>query len=255
MYILYKTVNTVNGKYYIGKHKQKNNYNPDDFDGYLGSGQLLCKAIKKYGRDKFSRSTITYAYTDKEISKLELDYITDDIIKDPNSYNIGKGGQGGNIKSDKALQALSEEFKKNNPMHIIKNDPEKYKSWLENVSKGTKAAIANSENYKNANIKHTARFNSDNNPGKNKSPETCKKISEAKKGIPAKRGKESHNYGKTWTLSEEKRNNIAVGVRNARELEIHYCEHCSVTIKTNGNWVRHLKGKRHLKSISLVSDC
>lgn len=254
MYILYKTTNIINGNYYIGKHKQKDNFNAFEFDGYLGSGKILNLAILKYGKDNFVRETISIAETDEEISKLELEHITEDIIKDPKCYNIGKGGQGGDIKSPAAKQQLSEQFKKDNPIHKIMLDDEKYTNWKNNVSIGTKKAIKNSQKWKDANIKHTERFNSDNNPGKNKSLETRKKISESKKGKPQKRGKESHNYGKTWVLSEESKRNITIGINKAREKEIHYCEYCAVTIKTNGNWVRHLKGKRHLKSVALVSD-
>ena len=33
-YILYITINTINGKFYIGVHKT----NPEVFDGYIGNG-------------------------------------------------------------------------------------------------------------------------------------------------------------------------------------------------------------------------
>lgn len=53
VYLVYKTTNNINGKYYIGAH-QTNNRN----DGYLGSGVLLNKAIEKYGVNKMKKITI-----------------------------------------------------------------------------------------------------------------------------------------------------------------------------------------------------
>lgn len=53
VYLVYKTTNTINGKYYIGIHKQKDAL----FDGYYGSGVLLHSAIKKYGVSNFIRET------------------------------------------------------------------------------------------------------------------------------------------------------------------------------------------------------
>lgn len=255
MYILYKTTNLINNTYYIGKHKQKDGYSHNEFDGYLGSGIRLQHAIKKYGKDNFVRETLEYSEHHSDISDSELNYITEDLIKDVNCYNIGKGGQGGDIKSDKAKEELRALLISDNPMHKIKKDKVKFDEWKKKVSIGTKNGMKASENYKNAMIKQREKFNSDANPGKNKSAETCKRISKAKKGKPSLKGKDSPMYGKRWTLTEEKRSNIAEGIRNARENEINFCTLCNITIKTNGNWARHLKGKKHLsKVISLVSD-
>ena len=47
---IYLTKNIVNGKSYVGKHTYRGK---DSFDkNYLGSGYLLKRAIKKYGKDK-----------------------------------------------------------------------------------------------------------------------------------------------------------------------------------------------------------
>ena len=56
MYI-YKTTNRVNNKVYIGKSMKTFNEN------YLGSGILLQKAIKKYGKESFSVEVIDTAKT------------------------------------------------------------------------------------------------------------------------------------------------------------------------------------------------
>jgi len=54
IFIIYKTTNLVNGKIYVGQH------NTSADDGYLGSGNLILLAIKKYGRENFIRETLEY---------------------------------------------------------------------------------------------------------------------------------------------------------------------------------------------------
>jgi hypothetical protein len=44
--IIYKTTNIINGKYYVGK-------DINNSESYLGSGVLLKRAIKKYGKENF----------------------------------------------------------------------------------------------------------------------------------------------------------------------------------------------------------
>jgi len=91
-YIVYKTVNLANGKYYIGKHKTVN-FN----DSYLGSGRALTSAIKKYGASNFVKEILFVFNNEQEMNQKELELITESVINDPLSYNIALGGQGGNL--------------------------------------------------------------------------------------------------------------------------------------------------------------
>lgn len=89
MWIVYITTNTINGKFYIGVHEQDD---PFTFDGYLGSGEKLHKAIAKYGKDKFVRETLFYFYTEEEAQKRESEIVTEDFVKDSSNYNVAVGG-------------------------------------------------------------------------------------------------------------------------------------------------------------------
>ena len=79
--VIYKTTNTINGKWYIGKNKGNN-------ENYLGSGKILNKSIKKYGKENFSKEILAYAHSREELNHLEKKYIAEsNAITDPNSYN------------------------------------------------------------------------------------------------------------------------------------------------------------------------
>lgn len=86
---VYKTTNLVNGKYYIGVHKTEN---PND--EYLGSGKLLWRAIEKYGWQNFKKEVLFTFETPEEAFKKEEELV-DEARKDPNCYNLRKGGAGG----------------------------------------------------------------------------------------------------------------------------------------------------------------
>lgn len=93
--ILYKTTNQVNGKYYVGVHCQRDGFGPDDFDGYLGSGKLLLKAIKKYGRKSFIRTPIAVFFDPKTAYQMEEHIVNEEFVANQNTYNLKTGGEGG----------------------------------------------------------------------------------------------------------------------------------------------------------------
>lgn len=89
-YIIYKIINNVNSKSYIGKH-QTVNIN----DNYFGSGKLLKKAIKKYGKKAFTKQILFIYETETEMNKKEKDLVSKNYISRKDIYNIGIGGEGG----------------------------------------------------------------------------------------------------------------------------------------------------------------
>lgn len=92
MYI-YKITNTVNGKWYIGKH--------DGSDpNYMGSGKLLKAAYKKYGLKNFQKSIIESCHSIEELNQREKALIAEtNAVLDPNSYNLASGGEGGDLSA------------------------------------------------------------------------------------------------------------------------------------------------------------
>ena len=102
-YIVYKTTNLINGKIYVGVHRT----NPDIFDGYIGCGvthkdkkkkQLkgFPAAVRKYGYENFKRETL-FVFPDTEEGKLEAykkeeEIVNIEFVKNPNTYNIIRGG-------------------------------------------------------------------------------------------------------------------------------------------------------------------
>lgn len=89
-YFFYKTTNTVNNKVYYGVHStQKIN------DTYLGSGNAIKAAIKKYGRSVFTREILCWFEDDVSMYAYEKKFITEDVVNDHNTYNETLGGVGG----------------------------------------------------------------------------------------------------------------------------------------------------------------
>lgn len=89
-YTIYRTVNTVNNKWYIGYHSTENLH-----DEYLGSGKLLKKAIVKYGREVFRKEILYVFPTREEALEKEYELVTEAVVKDDQSYNLKTGGEGG----------------------------------------------------------------------------------------------------------------------------------------------------------------
>lgn len=88
-YIIYKTTNIINGKYYIGKH-----HTSTDNDNYLGSGKILKRSINKNGKHNFIREILEYCTPDN-VNKQEIFWIATLNATDKNiGYNITNGGEG-----------------------------------------------------------------------------------------------------------------------------------------------------------------
>ena len=90
MYI-YKIINKINGKWYIGKQVRENSY-------YLGSGRALKNAINKYGKECFEKIILEHCDSKELLNEREKYWIEiTDAVNDPDSYNLARGGEGGDL--------------------------------------------------------------------------------------------------------------------------------------------------------------
>lgn len=87
-YIIYRIVNNINGKIYIGKHKC-NNLD----DNYFGSGKLLRYAINKYGIENFTFHLEIDLKSQEEMDLLEQLVVNSEFLKRLDVYNISRGGK------------------------------------------------------------------------------------------------------------------------------------------------------------------
>lgn len=219
LYIIYKTTNLKNQKFYIGKH-QCENLN----DNYLGSGINLRKAIKKYGKENFRREILFIFDNELDMNNKEKELVTEELINNPLCYNLTKGGEGGPIflgkhHSESTKQKLREKslnkpaYKKSNEQ-IEKEKQARYQK--NNGSYFSEESIQKMRDARNKyylehseKIKHVDRKNkikkskeevnksrSDKLKGRKKSVETRKKLSDSHKGKkPKNAGKIQINNG------------------------------------------------------------
>jgi hypothetical protein len=88
MSIIYKTTNLINGRIYVGKHHLINS-------SYLGSGLLLDKAVKKYGKNNFKRDILEIC-SKEDVDEREIYWIKKlKATVRGIGYNLTKGGTGG----------------------------------------------------------------------------------------------------------------------------------------------------------------
>jgi hypothetical protein len=120
--IIYKTINTVNNKEYIGRDKHNN-------PRYLGSGTVLKQAIKKYGRKNFKKSILE----ETEDTSREQYWILYYNTIYPKGYNLTIGGDGGDT-----FTALPEDRKKSKIKLLKSIAKQKTKNGIGIASKSKK---------------------------------------------------------------------------------------------------------------------
>lgn len=140
MIIIYETTNLINGKTYIGQHKVVSK----KYDYYLGSGNIIRKAIKKYGKENFVRKDL-YKVTTRQLADfLEIKTISERRAIGKAEYNLAVGGYGfhrkyepwnkGKRLSNELKQKLSEAAKNRDPKTRRGNHKAHTEEWKKEQS-------------------------------------------------------------------------------------------------------------------------
>jgi hypothetical protein len=146
-WIVYRTSNILNGKFYIGVNKVRENDLLNE--SYLGSGPAIIAAVKKYGRENFKKEIIQI-FDDAESAYAFEEKIVD--ASDRLSYNMKGGGLGGRgLKmSDKQKKQVSlhHKGKTNSPEQRKKISKSLKKFYFNNPEKAAEIGRTISQKYR-----------------------------------------------------------------------------------------------------------
>lgn len=174
IHYLYKITNNVTGRWYIGMHST---HNLDD--GYMGSGVVLRRSIRKYGVDNHTKEILEFFVTKELMIEAEKKAITSEMINDRMCMNLVYGGTGWNKKHNDAFREK------------LKNDSEFKKEFSK------KRTDALNKEYSNG-IRQ--KISVKNWTGCKHTEVTKLKMSESSKGMGV--GESNSQYGTCWITKD-----------------------------------------------------
>lgn len=172
---MYRTINLINEKYYIGVHST---YNLED--GYLGSGKRLKRAVEKYGKENFKCEILEFFESREEVLKREKEIVNENLLNDINCMNIQPGGGGGI-------------FSKEHHLKMIKGSTKWIKEKWNDVEFRKKQSEFKRERGKSEEGKKLILSVRCDWTGKKHSPKTIEKMKKSKN-----RGELNSQYGTCW---------------------------------------------------------
>lgn len=192
---IYKITNIIDGKIYIGRRQSST------FDSnYWGSGTYIKRAIKKHGRDNFTREVLEWCYSLEEIVEREIYWIATLDAQDPDvGYNLSKGGLGsaGCTWSEESKDKLRR-YKGPASPNWGRVPSEEHRQHLREAHKGKTLSEEHKQKISNA------------NKGKIRSQETRDKISKKLTGVSKGVGVDNPFYGKHWSEEQKVANGTKI---------------------------------------------
>jgi len=104
MAYVYLITNTINGKKYIGSSRKS-----QIDENYYGSGKAIKDALKKYGKNNFTRNILWQGEGDaREIETQWLEYFN--ASNNPQFYNMTNDARGNNLHQEATKNTVSEKL-------------------------------------------------------------------------------------------------------------------------------------------------
>lgn len=168
-------INNINGKIYIGQKKS-----PTLVEKYWGSGNLIKRAIEKYGIENFSREILRWCSTKEELNEWEVHYISVFHSQDSDvGYNLSPGG----TSINSGVHFSEEHKRKIGAANKGRKASDELRNRLSEVHKGLQAGEKHPL-YGKHHSESTRKLIRQALKGRTLSEETRKKISISKQDIP-----------------------------------------------------------------------
>lgn len=184
-HFIYKTINLLNEKYYIGMHSTNNLK-----DGYLGSGTWLKRSIRKYGRENFKCEILEFLNSREDLINREKEVITLNEVAKEKCMNLKPGGSGG-FRDEEHKQKFIK-IGADSHRRYLRENREYKENFSEICSKRQKKLVKNGAGHLIGKEKNWT--------GKKHSKESKLKQSLAKKG--KYKGSENSQFGTCWITNE-----------------------------------------------------